>query len=243
MTTSVTSEQALAALKVYCNEAGLVLSDEMLEGCLKHLDLVLEKNQVLNLTRIVAYPDTLVLHILDSLLLLPYLQEAPEGSVLDMGTGAGYPGIPLALCSGRPMTLLDSVGKKVAAVSEFCEALGLADVSCVHARLEEYAKQQRYCFAAVVARAVAPLAVLLEYARPFLVNHGRLIVTKGIPTQDELDAGINAASVLGYRFVTQDTVELPDAFGTRSLLVFEVSRPASVKLPRANGMAKKHPLG
>lgn len=243
MSTSVTSAQALDALKAYCNDAGLSLTDAMLEGCLKHLDLVLEKNKVLNLTRIVAYPDTLVLHILDSLLLLPYLEEAPEGPVLDMGTGAGYPGIPLALCSGRPMTLLDSVGKKVAAVSAFCDALGLTGVTCVHARLEEYAQQQRYCFSAVVARAVAPLAVLLEYARPFLVNHGRLIVTKGVPSQDELDAGFKAASVLGYRFVTQDVVELPDGFGTRSLLVFEVSRPASIKLPRANGMAKKHPLG
>ena len=233
----------LALLRSYCGELHLLVSDDELRQCLVHLELVLEKNQVLNLTRITEKPDALMLHIVDSLTLLPFVFDAPDGALLDMGTGAGFPGVPLAICCDRPVTLLDSVGKKVAAVQEFSDALGLSHVTCVHDRLEEFARSYRQQFSVVVARAVASLPVLLEYARPFLAVGGHAIIAKGVPEDDELVQGEAAARLLGFQLGRVSQFELPDGFGQRHIYDYVVRRPSSVKVPRANGYARKHPLG
>ena len=102
----------LGRLISYRKDYSLKVSDESLRVCIQHLDLVLEANKTTNLTRILNVDDAAVLHILDSLVLLPYIDKAPEGALLDMGTGAGFPGIPLTIASGRKATYIDSVGKK-----------------------------------------------------------------------------------------------------------------------------------
>lgn len=235
-------EDLYQLLDSYCSAYDLPLNDEQKHLCLQHLGLVIEKNKVLNLTRILDPNEAVSLHILDSLLLLPSLQDAPKGKFLDMGTGAGFPGIPLAISSGRPAVMIDSVGKKIAAVNEFIEQLGLPNCQAVHERLEVAASQYHSQFAAVTARALASLPVLLEYATPFLMMNGRFIVAKGIPSSDELEAGSKAAKICGLSLIDSSEFDLPDGLGHRQILVFQKVRKPSISLPRPNGMARKNPL-
>lgn len=241
----LTDEQAsqmLSRLISYCKDYSLKVSDENLRVCIQHLDLVLEANKSINLTRILNIEDAAVLHILDSLVLLFYISKAPEGALLDMGTGAGFPGVPLTIASGRKAVYIDSVGKKVDAVNSFVKELGLKHAHAVHVRLEEYARTHKKQFAVVTARALAPLPVLVEYASPFLKDGGLFVVTKGNPTDKELQSGLAAAKICGFTTLMTDDLDLPNGLGHREFIILKKTRQASVSLPRANGMAKKNPL-
>ena len=241
----LTDEQAnqmLSRLISYCRDYSLKVSENDLRACIQHLDLVLETNKTTNLTRILNIEDAAVLHILDSMVLLPYINKAPDGALLDMGTGAGFPGIPLTIASGRRATYIDSVGKKVDAVNSFVKGLGLKHARAVHDRLEEYARSHKKQFAVVTARALAPLPVLVEYASPYLKDGGLFVITKGNPTDEELDSGEAASKICGFTTLLTDELDLPDGLGHREFIILKKSRPASVSLPRANGMAKKNPL-
>ena len=242
MLTDQQVDQMLNRLVSYCKDYSLEVSEGDLEACIHHLDLVLEANKTTNLTRILNVEDAAVLHILDSLILLPYINLAPDGALLDMGTGAGFPGVPLTIVSHRKATYIDSVGKKVDAVNSFVSALGLKHAHAVHDRLEEYARSHKKQFAVVTARALAPLPVLVEYASPYLKDGGLFVITKGNPTDEELDSGEAAAKICGFTLLLTDDLDLPDGLGHREFIILKKSRPASVSLPRANGMAKKNPL-
>lgn len=229
-------------LQSYLKEYQIDLDDEEISLCLKHLDLVVEKNKQLNLTRILDMDDALVLHLIDSLLLLPYIQKAPEGKLLDMGSGGGFPGIELAIGSGRSTTLIDSVGKKVDALNEFSKNLDLTAVYAEHKRLEELTQQEKFSYACVTARALASMPVLIEYARPYLMNDGLLVLTKGKPQEEEIESGKKAASICGMELVEAAQYELPRELGHRELYIYRVVRKSKVKLPRQIGLAKKKPL-
>lgn len=236
------AEEMLEQLAAYCKEYSLKVSLDELKACIDHLDLVLEANKTTNLTRILKIEDAAVLHILDSLVLLPYINQAPEGALLDMGTGAGFPGIPLTIVTHRKATYIDSVGKKVDAVNSFVRALGLKHARGVHDRLEGYARSHKKQFSVVTARALAPLPVLVEYAAPYLKDGGLFVITKGNPSDEELDSGMSAAKICGFSQLLTDSIDLPEGLGHREFIVLKKTHPASVSLPRANGMAKKNPL-
>lgn len=230
--------ESLRAYGIDCDEPKAQL-------LLRHLELVIEKNKVVNLTRITSPEEALRLHVVDSLLPLacPGISLSADTRFVDLGTGAGYPGIPLAIMTGSTGLLIDSVGKKVAAVGEFVDQLGLSGVSVLHARVEELPPAHLGVQDYVFARAVAQANVLVEYAAPLLRAHGCLVLEKGRPTQDEVDASLRAAKVCGMRLVSRETFELPDQLGHREILVYEkVSKP-KIKLPRRTGQAKKEPLG
>lgn len=242
MLTDEQANQMLTRLISYCKDYSLKVSEDDLRACIQHLDLVLQANKTTNLTRILNIEDAAVLHILDSLVLLPYIHKAPEGALLDMGTGAGFPGIPLTIVSGRKATYIDSVGKKVDAVNFFVKGLGLKHAHAVHDRLEEYARTHKKQFAVVTARALAPLPVLVEYAAPYLKDGGLFVITKGNPSDEELASGMSAAKTCGFTQLLNDSIDLPCGLGHREFIVLKKTHPASVSLPRANGMARKNPL-
>ena len=236
------ADQMLNRLVAYCKDYSLEVTKGDLETCIQHLDLVLQANKTTNLTRILNIEDAAVLHILDSLVLLPYINKAPNGALLDMGTGAGFPGVPLTIVSHRKATYIDSVGKKVDAVNSFVSALGLKHARAVHDRLEEFARTHKKQYSVVTARALAPLPVLVEYASPFLKDGGLFVITKGNPSNEELDSGMSAAKICGFSTLLTDAIDLPDGLGHREFIVLKKTQPASVSLPRANGVAKKNPL-
>lgn len=229
----------------YLDEYGIHVSEDQARLMVAHLDLVIEKNKVLNLTRITEPFEGLVLHCLDSLMPLAFIssQIGSQDVVLDVGTGAGFPGIPLAIATSAHAVLIDSVGKKVDAVNDFSTVLGLDNVEALHVRAEELALERPASFSYVFARAVAQSNVLVEYAAPLLKMKGMLVLEKANPTDDEIGAANSAAKICGMKFVSRETCELPNGLGHREILQYQkVSKP-KIRLPRQNGMAKKQPLG
>lgn len=220
---------------------GFSVDDRSLSLCVQHLLYVLQVNEYINLTSIRDFNDGLVLHLLDSLLFDRYLPSSGS-DVLDMGTGAGFPGIPIACTTDLNVGMIDSVGKKVNVVNAIIDQLDLSNARDVHERVESFGSSHKSSFDYVVARALAPLPILLEYARPFLKQHGSLVVSKGDPHEDELAACASAASILGFKLQNRDDFELPRRLGHRSLFVFEAYKPSSIRLPRQIGAARKNPL-
>ena len=224
------------------NEAlpyGIELDDRQSKLLLRHLQLVLEKNQQVNLTRIVDPVEAVRLHIIDSLLLARHVTGS---TFIDIGTGAGYPGIPLGVVTDARGVLLDSIAKKTDAVKAFIRDLGLTgELTVVCDRVESYALDHRYEFSCVVARAVAPTEVLLEYASPLLEDGGTLVVTKGDAVEDEAEIA-RVAALCGFQDVSRETLELPCYSGLRVVSVFKKVEKEKVKLPRRVGMARKRPL-
>lgn len=236
-------QEALAFLHRALRSCNIAVDDACANLLARHLLLVIKKNRAINLTRIDGVEDGAYLHVADSLLLKTAFDAAPRGMFVDVGTGAGFPGIPLAIVTGCRGMLVDSVGKKVAAVDEFLHELGLdGRVQARHTRIEELGKEMRGRFAVVTARAVAQTNVLVEYAAPLLMRGGRLVVAKARPDEEEVRSAGRAAKICGLKFVSRETFELPGGRGHREVLSYERVANPSVKLPRATGMAKHHPL-
>lgn len=223
------------------HELGLRLSEEESELLLRHLSLVLEENERTNLTRISDPKDAIYLHILDSLLMAKHI-DPDTASVLDIGTGAGYPAIPIAVTTESDVTAIDAVGKKVSALQRMVQELDLQEsVKPMHIRAEDLAKQEQR-FDVVVARAVASIDVLLEYASPLLPIEGSLVVSKGPSEEIPASTLMQLCDYLGFEDVSRETYELPEGYGTRVISVFEKTGDARIRLPRKSGMATKRPL-
>lgn len=231
-----------ARLQRYACQYGMDLDDECALLCVKYLLYVMQANDSMNLTRIDTVDDGLVLHIVDSLIFTSYC-DFTSGLFLDMGTGAGFPGIPFHLMTGLDGILLDSVAKKLNIVETISTELGITGLTCVHDRVESFPTSSAQRFDVVLARAVASLPVLVEYASPCLPIGGQLVVSKGRPTSDERSHGDAAASICGFELAVNEELELPEGYGHRTMLVYEKIREPAIKLPRAIGQAKKHPLG
>lgn len=214
-----------------------------LDRVLRHVDWVLEQNKTLNLTAIKDPAEAVRLHALDSLTILPELSDSPDGSLLDMGTGAGFPGIPAMLVTGRPVTLVDSVGKKVKAISDFTTASGWGSLVEVSSdRLEDLGRVRRSQFAVVTARALAPLPSLVELAAPFLTDGGHLICMKGTPDPQELTSGDKVGGIVGMRRVSTRALVLPEGNETRTIVTYVRAGKSKIGLPRRVGLAQKKPL-
>lgn len=206
----------------------------------EHLKLVLEANKITNITAIRDYDEGWRLHVLDSFDGLPELEAAPAGPFADMGSGAGYPGIPLAIETGREALLIDSVQKKAKILESFIETLGLSNVSVSGERIETVSLEYPAYFSAVTARALSKISILMELASPLLQMHGHLICYKAQVEDEELQHALSLQKKLGYRLYSDRLIERDGL--VRRIVVFEkVSKP-SIKLPRHIGFAQKKPL-
>lgn len=207
----------------------------------KHLDLVLFKNQQLNLTAIKDKDEAKILHLEDSLAGLEELNSV-DGEFVDMGSGAGFPGIPLSIVSGKKATLVETVGKKSDCLKSFINELNLeAHVSVSNKRIEELAVERPNSFVAATARALSSLQSLLELASPLLVINGLLICYKGNNVEGELNAALNITEKLGFEFVSNRKYMLSDSTEHR-IVVFKKVKEPEVKLPRKLGFAQKKPF-
>jgi len=214
----------------------------------RHLDYVLETNDAVRLTAIVERGEAERLHVTDSLLVLPELAAAPPGPLLDIGSGGGYPGIPLSLASDRETDLLDSVQKKARAIQAFLVSeqesgsLPMSAIGSLGLRAEELALERPAYYGAVVARAVASLPALVELSAPLLRMQGHLIALKGRRDDEELKRGKQAAEIVGMRFIGEREYVLPGGEEQRCVIVFERAKESSIELPRRPGRAQKKPL-
>ena len=212
------------------------------EAIQHYLEALLKVNESINLTRITDGSDARLLHIEDSLSGLEELNNAPEGLYGDLGSGGGFPGVPLALASGRETVLVDSVQKKMRAVQGILDDLGLNDtISTYGGRIEDLAIEKRGQFSVLTARALAPLPSLLELASPLLEIGGELICYKA-PVEDELDDALRIQDKLGFELVSKREFTLSDNETNRCILVFKKMKEPAIKLPRRVGLAQKKPL-
>ena len=241
----IANEQNILSLKDYAKSFGILVSDDQALRMLRHLDLLVEANQSVNLTRITEPQDAIIRHVVDSLLIIPSLHAEFLGQkrFVDIGTGGGFPGIPLGVMTELEGTLIDSVAKKTRIVSEFLTELNLdTRLSAEPIRAEDLARRSPQSYDYVVARAVAQLGALVEYASPLLKPHGQLVVSKANITDEEVRVGIQTAKIVGLKDVSRETYELPQNNGHREILVFEKLGKSRVKLPRTNGAAVHKPL-
>ena len=225
------------------------LNDDMRKSFEEYAALLLQYNEKVNLTRITDIGDIYELHFLDSLAGAPVISseaEKSDVSVIDIGSGAGFPGVPLKIAfPGIRLTLVDSVDKKLAFLRELGVKLKFDDMSyrVVHSRAEDLGRDSAYreSFDFAVMRAVASLPVLLEYALPFLKIGGKLLAYKGPGADDELELSGNALKVLGGKIVEIKKFSLPGG-ASRTLIVVEKISATPERYPRKAGTPAKKPL-
>ena len=219
------------------------LSDEQIEKFYKYFVLLKEWNEKINLTSITEENDVILKHFIDSLTVSKYLNNAY--SILDVGTGAGFPGIPIAILNNSiEVKLLDSLNKRILFLNEIINVLNLKNVECFHGRAEDFGHELlfREMFDVVVSRAVASSSVLAEYLLPFAKINGYVIFMKGNDINQELDDARFAIEECGGNISCIDEFVLPDSNINRTIVVIKKDKYTSDKYPRKSGLPSKNPL-
>ena len=231
-------------LKKLCNKTNISFDQTVLDKFSTYMKLVLEWNQKINLTSITDTNEFIIKHFYDSLTLLSYLNIDDGNSVIDIGTGAGFPGIPLLIVKPKiQLTLLDSLNKRMVFLRDV--VLPELDISAnvIHGRAEEYSKlgnyRESYDFA--VSRAVANLSALSEYCIPFVKVGGKFSAMKGPDCELEIKQALNAVNLLGGKMTDVHNFELPDT-SKRTIVVIDKVRHTSEKYPRRGVKINKNPL-
>lgn len=235
-------EEILAAR---ADEAGIPLTAEQIGQFSVYNEMLLDWNTRMNLTALTAPEDVAVKHIIDSLTAYDAALFDGARTLIDVGTGAGLPGIPLAVYAPHlTVTLLDSLNKRVRFLTEVIAAMGLQNVRCIHARAEEAARtaEHRAAYDIVVSRAVARLPVLLEYTLPFVRVGGTLLALKGRAYAEEQKEARRAAEVLGGGRITARPVHLPGLDDVRAILTVTKERQTPAAYPRGGGAPTRRPL-
>lgn len=235
-------EEILAARAA---EAGIPLTAEQIGQFSVYHEMLLDWNTRMNLTALTAPEDVAVKHIIDSLTAYDAARFDGARTLIDVGTGAGLPGIPLAVYAPHlTVTLLDALNKRVRFLTEVTAAMGLQNVRCIHARAEEAARtaEHRAAYDIAVSRAVARLPVLLEYTLPFVRVGGILLALKGRAYAEEQKEARRAAEVLGGGRITARPVHLPGLDDVRAILTVTKERQTPAAYPRGGGAPARRPL-
>lgn len=203
-----------------------------------YTDYLIEVNSHTNLTTITNPEEIKIKHFEDSLSVISYINEGDK--VLDIGAGAGFPGIPLRIEKNFDLTLIDSVNKKVKFMNEVIEKLDLKDTRAVHTRAEDFANENRESYDVVVSRAVANMSTLSELCIPFLKTGGIFIALKGPKADKELEDAQNAINILGGKVKKIDRFEIDD--NDRVNIIVEKVHPSKKIYPRSKNQPKKNPL-
>ena len=237
----------LTKFKHGLEELNITLTDEQIEQFLQYYEMLVEKNKVMNLTGITEYEEVIQKHFLDSLSLIRVIPDiaSQKLTVIDLGTGAGFPGIPLKIAFPElEITLMDSLNKRILFLQEVIDALGLKKVSAVHGRAEEMASNatHRQQYDLCVSRAVSNLAVLTEYCLPFVKKGGLFVSYKSADSDAEIQEGKKAISILGGKLTSVDKFQLPDSDLRRALVCIKKVKDTPKKYPRKAGTPEKLPL-
>ena len=223
-------------------EIDINVSDENIKKLYEYMTILLDWNEKINLTAITNVDEIIEKHFIDSLTILRYIKDSDK--VIDVGTGAGFPGIPLAINSNANLTLLDSLNKRINFLEEVKNTLGLINVQNIHGRAEEVARQKnhREMYDVAVSRAVAPMNILVEYLLPFVKVGGICICMKGPNASEEISNANNAINLLGGKYIDQINIKLKNGEIDRNLIIIKKINNISNKYPRKPGVPTKQPL-
>lgn len=220
----------------------LGLPEDGVPALMRYAELLVEKNKVMNLTAITEPSDIAALHFLDSAALLT-LADFRNKTVADVGTGAGFPGLPLKIVEPSiRLTLLDSLNKRIDFLGEVCTDLGLSDVACVHGRAEEFAAEHRERFDIVTSRAVANLRMLCELCLPLVKVGGHFLAMKSVDSDEELAQARGAIAALGAVEERQADYVIPGTDVRHRLIILKKVKKTEKKYPRTFAKIKKNPL-
>lgn len=209
----------------------------------QYMQLLLEWNTKINLTAITEPKEVLTKHFIDSISIVPYIEE--NAKVLDIGTGAGFPGIPLKIVLPQNhLTLLDSLNKRINFLNEVITSLKLEGIEAIHGRAEEFCRtaERRESYDIVTSRAVAKLNVLLEYMLPFVKIGGKCICMKSLEIDEELEDAKRAIEVLGGKLEEIRTITLENTDITRKIIIIKKVKETPEKYPRKAGTPVKEPI-
>lgn len=224
---------------------GVSLTEYQISQFLKYYELLVEWNGFMNLTAITEYDEVMKKHFVDSMSLIKAYDVNQKSSVIDVGTGAGFPGLVLKIAyPNLQVTLLDSLNKRINFLNEVISQLGLIGVEAIHGRAEDFAKPDklRGKFDLCVSRAVANMSTLSEYCLPFVKVGGKFISYKSEKINEEMSAAKNAISLLGGKFDRSEEFMLPDSDIYRNLVVIKKIKDTPKKFPRKAGLPAKEPL-
>lgn len=236
-------EEFKKEMKINLKEIDLELTEKQLQNFYNFMNLLIEKNKVMNLTGITEPKEVILKHFIDSLTILKYIDK--NSTAIDVGTGAGFPGIPIKMAEeSLEMTLLDSLNKRINFLNEVIEKNGLNKIHTIHGRAEDFGKDVKYRekFDIVTSRAVASLNVLLEYMLPFVKIGGKCICMKGSNCDDEIENAKNAIKILGGEIEKIEKFTLPNSDNNRTILIIKKVKKTERQYPRNAGIPTKKPL-
>ena len=222
---------------------GFDFSVEQISKFYKYMNMLIEWNEKINLTAIIEPNEIILKHFIDSLTI--YKDIPNKSSVVDVGTGAGFPGIPLAIMNeSLKVTLVDSLNKRLIFLQEVINELNLKNVELVHARAEEFGQNKKYRekFDISTSRAVANLSTLSEYLIPLVKENGKIICMKASEAEEEIEQAKKAINVLGGTIKNVETFDLPQSDIGRTIITVEKIKKTPAKYPRKAGTPSKEPI-
>lgn len=230
-------------IKIYCSKINIEIKIKELEKLYQFMNLLIEKNKQINLTAIIEEKDIILKHFIDSIIIQNSIKDS--NNIIDVGTGAGFPGIPLKIINEeKRFVLLDSLNKRVNFLNEVISSLNLKKVEAIHFRAEEAGQKEEYRekFDIVLSRAVSRLNTLAEYMLPFAKVGGKCICLKGPNMKEELEEAKNAIEILGGKIEKTEEYYLPESDIGRTIIVINKVKHLPNKYPRKAGVPSNRPL-
>lgn len=226
-------------------ELGISVNDKILQDFKVYREVLVDWNQKMNLTGIEEEREVYIKHFLDSISAITNNYIKDGMSIIDVGTGAGFPGLPLRIClKNVKLTLLDSLNKRINFLQEVSAKFGIDDIEFIHGRAEDFGKDENYRekYDIATARAVAGLPVLIEFCAPFIKLGGYFVCLKGPNANLELEEAKKAIEIMGLEFVEKIDVKLPELDLSHNILVFKKIKNTPEKYPRKAGKPSKNPI-
>ena len=230
-------------MKTRAKQLNIELSDIQSEQFYQYMNILIEWNKFMNLTGITKPEEVITKHFIDSLTVLDKIDK--DASVIDVGTGAGFPGIPIKIAfPDTKIVLLDSLNKRIKFLNEVIQKLGLKSIETIHGRAEEFGrnKKHREKYDIAIARAVAPLNILLEYLMPFAKVNGKCLCMKGSSSEEEIKNSKNAVKILGGELIETEEFYIPNTDIKRRIVQINKNKETNNKYPRKAGTPSKEPL-